>query len=188
MQNEIKNWGFQEYLSAGYFFLLILGITTESVFYRIMGINVLQYAGLSDILISPVSLLTANPFLIIILLIITGVTYLIMKRLIPDMASRKSGEKAVPVSNARLIMLMANFVLFLFIGIEVGRGFKLKAMIADGKIRPDFLVKFADSGEKPVKVIGQNASYLFYVAEGATQVVICPIGGNIIQMRKLIKD
>lgn len=185
MNQNIKDWGLQEYLSAGYFFLLLLGIVTESVFYRIIGINVLQYAGLSDILISPVSLLTANPILIIILLFIIGVTYLLMKRLVPKMGSRKQVERDVEVSNARLLMLMANFVLFLFIGIEIGRGFKLKEIIAEGKTRPDFLVKFADSGEQRVKVVGQNASYLFYVPEGGKQVIIRPIGGNVLQMQKL---
>lgn len=188
MNSEIKNWGFQEYLSAGYFFLLILGVITESVFYRIIGINVLQYAGLSDILISPISLLTANPFLIIVLIVIIGITFLVMKHLIPKMASRKSAEKAVPLTDVRLLLLMAQFVLFLFIGIEIGRGFKLKAMIAEGKTVPDYMVKFADSGEQPVKVVGQNASYLFYVPEGEKQVIISPIGGNLIQMRKLVKQ
>jgi len=186
MQSEIKNWGFQEYLSAGYFFLLLLGVITESVFYRIIGINILQYAGLSDILISPISLLTANPFLIIILLIITGFTYLFMKHLLPKMANRKAAGKAVPISDTRLLLLMAQFVLFLFIGIEIGRGLKLKAKIAEGKTLPDFIIKFSESGEQPVKVVGQNASYLFYVPEGEKQVIICPIGGNIIQMKKLV--
>jgi hypothetical protein len=103
------------------------------------------------------------------------------------MANRKAGEKTAPMSDMKLLLLMAQFVLFLFIGIEIGRGYKLKAMIAEGKTIPDFKIKFSDNGEQSVKVVGQNASYLFYVPEAGKQVIICPIGGNIIQMQKLLK-
>jgi hypothetical protein len=187
MQNDLKNWGFQEYLSAGYFFLLILGVITESVFYRIIGINILQYAGLSDILISPISLITANPFLIIILLLIIGFAYLFMKQILPRMAKRKAADSAVPFSDMKLLLLMAQFVLFLFIGIEIGRGYKLKQIIHEGKTKPDFSITFSEGGEKAVKVIGQNAGYLFYVPDSGKQVIICPIGGNIVQMQKIIR-
>jgi hypothetical protein len=55
-----KNLGFQEYLSIGYLYLLILGVVSESIFYRMLGINILHFASLSDILTAPLTLLVSH--------------------------------------------------------------------------------------------------------------------------------
>ena len=63
----------QKLLPFGYLFLVILGIARESIFYNQLGINILNYSTIMDILISPVSILTSHPlvFIIFILMIVS---------------------------------------------------------------------------------------------------------------------
>jgi uncharacterized membrane protein len=56
----LKNLGFQEYLSIGYLYLVILGVVSESIFYKMLGINILYFASLSDILTAPLTLLMSH--------------------------------------------------------------------------------------------------------------------------------
>jgi len=50
----------QDYLSLGYIFLLILGVFHDTIYYKFLGINILEYSSVLDVLISPVSVIAGN--------------------------------------------------------------------------------------------------------------------------------
>ena len=60
----------QNLLPLGYLFLILLGIAKESIFYYQLGINIVRYSSIMDILISPVAAITSNPIFFITVLIL----------------------------------------------------------------------------------------------------------------------
>ncbi|MBC5837492.1 hypothetical protein [Flavobacterium muglaense] len=55
----------QKILPFGYIYLVVLGIMKESIYYYQIGINILKYSNIMDILISPIADLTSNPIILI---------------------------------------------------------------------------------------------------------------------------
>ncbi|RZK57783.1 MAG: hypothetical protein EOO91_09510 [Pedobacter sp.] len=51
----------QKLIPFGYLFLVVMGILKESVIFYQLGINILKYSTLMDILISPIATLTTHP-------------------------------------------------------------------------------------------------------------------------------
>lgn len=181
----IKNLGLQEYLSLGYIYLLILGLITESIFYKLLGINILNYSSLSDILLSPISLLTGNPILTVLLLFFFVFCFFYFKFLIPKIQKKKEGETATAITSRRIMLISLLMLFSPFIGVEIGRGSKLKKQISTGTTKPDHLITFVDSKTENVRIIGQNAAYIFYVPEHKNQVIVAPIGNAIFSIQKL---
>src|SRR4051812_31400852 len=58
----------QKLLPLGYLFLVIMGILKESFFYYQLGINILKYSAIMDILISPIAEFTSNPIILMAIL------------------------------------------------------------------------------------------------------------------------
>ena len=56
-------------IPLGYLFLVLMGILKESVFFYQMGINILKYSTIMDILISPIADLTSNPIILLSFLV-----------------------------------------------------------------------------------------------------------------------
>jgi len=53
----------QDYFSLGYVYLLILGIFKDVIYYGFLGINILEYASVADVLLSPIMYLGKSPIL-----------------------------------------------------------------------------------------------------------------------------
>lgn len=51
----------QNLLPFGYLFLVILGIAKDSISYYQIGINIIRYSSIMDILISPIAAVTSHP-------------------------------------------------------------------------------------------------------------------------------
>ncbi len=58
----------QGLLPVGYLYLILLGLLKEGVMYYQLGLNVLKYSSLTDILISPISDLSSSPALIVLVI------------------------------------------------------------------------------------------------------------------------
>ena len=65
----------QKLLPFGYLFLVVIGILKESVFFYQIGINILKYSSIMDILISPIATLTSNPIILVAVIIVTTFCY-----------------------------------------------------------------------------------------------------------------
>ncbi len=59
-QSEIKEStqrSIQDYLSLGYLYLVVVGILFDAIFYGILGINIIHYSSILDVLLSPIAFL-----------------------------------------------------------------------------------------------------------------------------------
>jgi hypothetical protein len=71
----------QSYLPLGYLYLVILGIIKETVHFYQLGINILKYSTLMDILIGPIADLMSHPLIVIGFLSLLFAGYQLMKRI-----------------------------------------------------------------------------------------------------------
>lgn len=65
----------QDYLSIGYVFLLVLGVFHETIYYKYLDVNILEYSSILDVLISPIALTFGNLFLLLMVLFVNLVGY-----------------------------------------------------------------------------------------------------------------
>ena len=179
---SIKVDGFQDYISMGYLALLFLGILRETIYYRILGINILNYSSLIDVLLSPVSLLTEHIILIIALIVITALFTYFLNR-------KESKEKKTFIYWLFASTPMFFSVLFgMIIGNSVFKSTRIKNEIKVAEHKANHQILFNDNEKIDVKIIGQNSDYVFYVTESDDQISISPVKGNIKKIEKLKED
>ncbi len=194
-----KDFNIQEYLSLGYIYLLILGILSDSIYYHFLGINILEYSGILDVLISPIALLTVNLAIPITLIFFVGLAYFVTTYVNPRIHQRFRAKRwyrklynveklDAKYSNAtttnKLVLLLAGFILAFYLGTGIGRGLSQQNKIVTNDIEVDHRILFQDNTEEKVNIVGKNSLYLFYIPEGTTSVIISPIEYNI---KKIIK-
>lgn len=194
-----SNLALQDYLSIGYVFLLILGVCHETIYYKFLGVDILDYSSILDVLISPVAVLLGNLILglVVVVVAILGYFYL---QLIPKyynwLGTKKKyqegknklklekAQNALKNKNASLIMICF-FVFCVFIGLSIGRGQKTKHKIDENDIKLSHIIIFEDGEQQKIKMLGKNSLYVFYVTGGKEEVSIAPIDGNIKLIQKL---
>lgn len=180
----MKNLGLQEYLSLGYLYLMILGLVSDTIFYKQFGINILSYSSISDVLISPINLLTSNYIVLMVLLLIVVSVFLYVGFILPKMKKNSENSKQMTVGMG--LKAVSIFLFTFTIGIEIGRGYKYKVQIMEGKTIPDHIITFTDSKKVEGKILGQNSTYLFFVSKNEKSVIIFQISNSISQI-SLIK-
>ncbi|MES3017658.1 MAG: hypothetical protein V4721_07765 [Bacteroidota bacterium] len=179
--NFINRLSFQEYLSLGYIYLILLGLLTEVFYYNFIGINIMDYSSLSDVLLSPIKLLARN--VVIVYALLTGfvVLFVYIKWILPKF----QGADAAVITPDKLGIAAAIMVLFFYLGLGIGMGSKYGKQLKAGKTMPDHEITFANGENRQVKIMGRNSAYLFQVSKGSTQVAVIPIEGNVVQIVKL---
>lgn len=177
----------QEYLSLGYIYLLLLGIATDAIYFGFLGISILDYSAISDVLLSPVKLLARNLIVCIILLLILSSMFLYNKWLAARL--KKRGEPATEQTDPtnKLLLAACIMVLFFFVGIGIGAGKKNGVLLSKGELKPDHQITFANGETIEAKVIGRNSMFLFYVLPNDKQVIITPIVEHVFKLKKLVK-
>lgn len=200
VDKEPNKRSLQDYLSLGYLYLLILGIFKDAISYGYLGINILNYASVQDILLSPIILLASNlkllvtTFVVLPVLCIGGVyigKWYHNRNKEKDWYRTKKGfeswDKMFSEGNFYnfLIALMFYALFGGFIGFGVGGGQKKSEKLKNGALELDHQITFTDKETLAVNLIGHNSEYLFYAAEKDTTVTIIPIQGNIKKIEKL---
>lgn len=186
MTEKTNTYGVQEYLSLGYIYLILLGMVGDVIFYKFLGINILNYAGISDILMAPINTLL-NDFRV--LLLVAGALamgYFLYKKILKSAGNKTQQGIADPTSNVKgnLTVLLV-FLTLMFAGLKIGAGSALKERIEKGETKSSHLITFSDNVARRVKIIGQNSGYLFYLPEGEKEILITPISGNIKEIKIL---
>lgn len=199
---SFKNLGLQDYLYIGYAFLLVLGLFHETIYYKFLGVNILDFSSLLDVLICPVSVITGNLILGLALLFCALVLFIVTK-LLPkyyESLSKKekyqSGKKKEKLDKAiesfksknATITLGVFYVFCLYVGLGIGRGIGTKRKLNQKKIKLTHELVFDDGEKQEIKMLGKNSLYVFYVTQEKREVVIAPIEGNIKKMSKLKKE
>ncbi len=163
--------GIQGILTLGYLYIVILGILGEALYYSQLGVNILNYSGITDILLSPISKITSNFYLLgsIIFIVIILLSTLNSANTPEKKAKLKKRLKINPGNESRTLDLMVIFLsVFLFsfyVGLDMGRGSKTSSRIKSGDLTYSDKVIFISSDSVSAKIVGVNSSYLFYITE-----------------------
>lgn len=180
----------QAFLPLGYIYLIILGLLKETILFYPLGINILKYSSLTDILISPVSDMISNPILILVVLSVvllffliqlliikyshTNVVQKILKsyRLNPDLDKRDLRKAMIPS-----FVILAGFeLLALFVGLGIGQGEKIKKRLDTQTLKENYVLTASSGETNPVYLIDINSIYYFYIKKGEKKIKIAPVG------------
>lgn len=179
----------QKLLPFGYLFLVIMGILKESVFFYQIGINILKYSTLMDILISPIATLTANPLILLAVAVVIVLTFS-YSLLLSRQRNKKWAQKLSSLKNKEqlseeeinrhftkiFIVAIGMGILSFFLGMGIGEGGSLKKKILTNKLTYDRTLTFNSGEAEQVYLISSNSIYYFYVSKGNNTIKIAPIG------------
>jgi hypothetical protein len=181
----------QSFLPFGYLFLVVLGILKESVFYYQIGINILRYSSLMDILLSPIVDLTSHPVFLVafcaLLFSLYFTVYLLptrnykrqwVKRLTSSRGSSTDlSANEVKSKFANLLVLTLAICLFsFFLGIGLGNGIKVSKNILSKNLTSNCYLTFNSDETKEIYLIGSNSVDVFYTEKGNKNIKISPVG------------
>lgn len=190
--NPFRNFGIQDYLSLGYIYLLCVGIMTDAIYYKMLGVNILHFTSVLDVLVSPISFIVKRPVILIFLVVLPFGVRFLRKRVEKKQAIERksklegsglSSEEQQKRDDETLIyffpVLMGATIFFLFVGGGIGAGYRVSGRIADGDLRINHRLVFNDGEEVEAYVVGQNSDFIFYVTDGSKHVTIAPVRGNV---------
>lgn len=193
----------QELLPLGYLYLILLGLLKESILYHQLGVNILDYSSISDILLSPISDMSANPIIIIVATFVVLLLFIFQHMLVKyrqkNWAKKVLGKDRfsddIPKSEIRKAILPYFFLfigfemLSLFVGLGLGEGSILSKKIHENELRYEQKIAFSSGEKEDVHIIDVNSSYCFYVSKGNKNIKIAPIGTiNNLELLKTNKN
>lgn len=190
----------QAFLPIGYLYLVILGIIKESVCYYQLGINILKYSSIMDILISPISVITAHPIITAIFISLLYYPFFQQKMFIKYHHKKWSKyvfgvkKENFNIEDAeskeflfnKLITTIMWIYLSLFIGFGFARGRSIYQKIINHKLEFQDKLNFNTGDSKNIYLIDSNSSYYFYIPEGSNHIEIAPLGS--IKSIEIIKN
>lgn len=183
-----------DYLSLGYLYLLLLGVASDSIYYGLLGINIISYSSVLDVLLSPITHLTSNLKFPVVVIVIPAVMFAWLKlsfwfynrRRAPDQRVKELNMLGKMVSLQRAWLILSAWVVFgMFIGFGLGGGRTLQNKLAAGDMDADRRIIFQDNLSEEVKWIGNNSTYAFYVRAGEKTVTVSPIQNNLRAITKI---
>ena len=187
----------QTLLPLGYLYLIVLGLLKESLLYYPLGINILNYSSITDILISPIADLISKVELIIALIIICLILYGIQTLLISyrnsrwsqkilhrfELAPETSKKEMQKVLFPVFVLLIAIELLSLFVGYGLAGGKMLSKKIINSDYTYNYKLNFNSGKSEDIYVFDSNSSFYFYVTKGSSNIKIVPIASiNTIEM------
>lgn len=184
----------QNLLPLGYLFLVILGIVKESLFYYQIGINIVKYSSIMDILISPIAAITSHPIFFITILLLFVFCFKLPQILLkneekkwvhklfgskyikPEYNKNEISEnKRVDYYNNVAIEFFGIFLISIFLGYGFADGRYISQKIKNNKIDYNYKLNYTNDESENVYIIGSNTAYYFYLSEGDPIVKIAPV-------------
>ena len=195
----------QNLLPLGYLFLIILGIAKESIFYYQIGINIVKYSSIMDILISPVAAITSHPVFFVTVLLLFIFSFKLPQILLKNedkkglhkvfgskITKTEKNKNEVPEKeridyyNKVAIEFLCMFLISVFLGYGFADGRATSEKIRTNKISYDYKLNYNDNRSENIYLIGSNTTYYFYLTEGSPIVKIAPV--NSIRNLELTKN
>lgn len=178
----------QKLLPFGYLFLVIMGILKECFFHYQLGINILKYSTLMDILISPIATFTSNP-IILVAIISTFVFHYYLPSIIAKHQEKKYIQKAFELKNIEAyseeekkslfngiaIKTLTAFLFSLFLGYGLAGGYYTAKGIRNNKVHYNYKLNYNSGESEQVYLINTNTLYYFYTVKGSKIVKITPL-------------
>lgn len=180
----------QNLLPFGYLFLVILGIVKESLAYYQIGINIVRYSSVMDILISPIAAITSHPIFFITVLVFIVFYFNVPQILIKnedkkwihkifgvkDIEPGLSESEKLNYYNITALKSLSVFLVCVFLGYGFADGRSIAEKIKNNKLHYDYKLNYSDEKSENVYLIGSNTGYFFYLAEGNPAIKIAPVG------------
>lgn len=176
-----QSQGIQGVLTLGYLYIVILGILGEALYYSQLGINILNYSGITDVLLSPISKLTSNFYLL-------GALIFILILVSSILNSANTPEKKVKLKKLfgirpggesktldLLVIFLSVFLFSFYVGLDIGLGAKRAESIKKKELHFNDKLVFSSRDSVSAKIVGVNSAYLFYVTQDSPSVKISPI-------------
>ncbi len=187
--SEPKAWTgtIQDYLSLGYIYLLVLGIASDSIYYGMLGINILSYSSVLDVLLSPIVHLTSSAAFPIVIILTPTLLYFYLKWLDKKLAkpSKEGSAKSLSAllknySMQMIWIVFSGWIIFsAYIGFGLGGGFKMKTALESNNFSTPHVITFQNGERENVKIIGNNSGYVFYAERASGNVIVAPLPGNV---------
>lgn len=196
---KLSKLSLQEYLSLGYIYLVLLGIISDVIYFKFLGVDILNYTTILDVLITPINIIVHDLKVLGSFSLIIGFSYVLMAYILPRYHLKNSGKKwyqklhgpkreDTGLQNPKErngISLLIVLIFSMFLGFGLGRGIKIHKKIEKGNIENNSKIIFANGQTKRVRIVGQNSLYVFYVSKNEKEVTICPITQNIREIKKI---
>jgi hypothetical protein len=187
---HLEGMALQDYLSLGYLFLILLGLLDNLIYFETLGINILNYTSISDILITPLSTVFGNYKITFIIIITLILFYYLLKKIIKYAQIKKREEAARDNKEYQEIAfepLTAILFLFicLFLGLNIGFTKRVKSDIESGNFTANKTIILNDNTQKDVYIVGHNSTYLFFVEKNSKDIQVMPISGNVKMMKNI---
>ena len=193
----------QTLLPLGYFYLILLGILKDGVFFYFLGINFIKFSSITDVLMSPISDITRFPILIVAVCLIIWGLYVFNNYQV-----KHSHKKWVRESLTHKIFLSKNInateeefkkfikkqflnsivvmIACFFLGGGVGFGISARDRIKNNDMKFNYKITYDDGKVNDIYLIDSNSEYYFYVEKGQKNITIAPNGS--IKKMELIKN
>lgn len=180
----------QNLLPLGYLFLVLLGIIKETVYFHQIGINILKYSSIMDILISPIATITSHPVIFLAIIMIFAFHFYLpgllfkyqnkkwihkgfeLDRMKEDSSVEEVKSHLVYMSIRTLSMVLLSF----FLGFGLAEGFDASERIKNDKLKYDYKLNYNSGESEDVSILGSNSLYYIYMAKGNKSIKIAPVG------------
>lgn len=180
----------QSLLPLGYLYLIVMGLIKESIVYYQVGINIVNYSSITDILISPIADIVSSPNMVImlflLLLFFSFVLDILVRYRHKKWAKSILGQNRFSAETSKMeiyktifpffIMFFLLEVLSVFIGIGVTEGRTLSKKIIKNDYKYNYKVDFSSGPAKDVYIFHKNSSYYFYVTKDDKNIKIAAMG------------
>ncbi len=182
-----NNINIQNYLSVGYVVLILLGIIKDAVYFGFLGINIMSYATLSDVLISPIAFMIGSLKRLIATVILVALGALFLKygkginawaekRFRREPRKKTKSKSQIDFDNKwGVVVLSAYFFASFFLGAGIGSGSKTMKRIENQELKMDDIITFDDGAVDTTGIVGKTTDYLFYVRKDSKNISISPV-------------
>lgn len=167
-----------------------MGVLNETLFYQQIGIDILKYSSILDVLISPISNLTSSItsiviFISLLILVIRAPSFFAKRKDKAWFGKVFKFEEELDIKNTQQALLktfsfMLALALFGFcVGTGLGKGYRTADRIKKGDISYEDKLTFINGDSNSIHILGSNSAYVFYLLEDNTSVQITPISGVV---------
>ena len=178
----------QKLLPLGYLFLVVLGILKDSFFYYQLGINILKYSTIMDILMSPIAEFTSNPVILIAILTLF-ILHFYMTSLLLKYGNVKFVRKALELESTEglsisetrnyftsvAIKSLAIVLSSFFLGYGLAGGYFTSNKIKNNKLKYNYTLNYNSGESEQINLINTNSLYYFYISKGSKKIKIAPL-------------
>lgn len=182
-----------DYFSLGYLYLLILGVTGDSIYYGRLGVNIISYSSVLDVLLGPITHLTGSLIFPLVVVAIPAAIYGQLR-----LSLWVTNRKRPPAEHVRTLQVMGRpvtlekfwlglsawVVLAAFVGFAFGGSQSELRAIAEEELRVNRVITLMDHTAEEVRWIGNNSNYAFYVRPGEREVTVAPTFNNLRSIKR----